>query len=105
MTGTCNGFVYSIGGAILDLDEPSRVLYRCSDFLITPEEWYEERGFVPNVCFPCATLQDAETGRIAIYYGAADTYVGLAFTQVDTLAAYIKAHDAASAEDRSAGRR
>lgn len=105
VTGTCNGFVYSIGGAILDLDEPSKVLYRCSDFLITPEEWYEERGFVPNVCFPCATLQDAETGRIAICYGAADTYVGLAFTQVDTLTAYIKAHDAASAEDRSAGRR
>lgn len=105
VTGTCNGYVYSIGGAILDRDEPSKVLYRCSDFLITPEEWYEERGFVPNVCFPCATLQDADTGRIAIYYGAADTYVGLSFAEVDSLVDYIKMHDAASAEDRAVGRR
>lgn len=49
VTGTCNGFVYSIGGAILDIDDPSKVLYRCRNFLLTPEEWYEERGFVPNV--------------------------------------------------------
>ena len=75
VTGTCNGFVYSIGGAILDRDEPSKVLYRCGNFLLTPEMWYEERGFVPNVCFPCATLQDKDTGRIAIYYGCADSYV------------------------------
>ena len=54
VTGTCNGYVYSIGGAILDIDNPSVVKYRCSTFLLTPEEWYEERGFVPNVAFPCA---------------------------------------------------
>ena len=93
MTGTCNGFVYSIGGAILDRDEPSKVLYRCSDFLLTPEAEYEEQGFVPNVCFPCATLQDAATGRIALYYGCADSYVGLAFTTADEVVDYIKAHD------------
>nr|WP_325257945.1 glycoside hydrolase family 130 protein [uncultured Oscillibacter sp.] len=92
VTGTCNGFVYSIGGAILDIDDPSKVLYRCENFLLTPEEWYEERGFVPNVCFPCATLQDAATGRIAVYYGCADSYVGLAFTTADDVIAYIKGH-------------
>ncbi len=105
VTGTCNGFVYSIGGAILDRDEPSRVLYRCGNFLLTPEEWYEERGFVPNVCFPCATLQDSVTGRIALYYGAADTYVSLAFTDVDTVVDYIKANDAADFADHELGRR
>lgn len=92
VTGTCNGFVYSIGGAILDRDDPSRVLYRSRDFLLTPEEWYEERGFVPNVCFPCAALADGDTGRIAVYYGCADSYVGLAFTTADEVTAYIKAH-------------
>ena len=51
VSGTCNGYVYSIGGAILDKENPSIVKYRCTDFLLTPEEWYEERGFVPNVCF------------------------------------------------------
>ncbi len=103
VTGTCNGLVYSIGAAILDKDQPSKVLYRCSNFLLTPEEWYEERGFVGNVLFPCATLQDADTGRIAIYYGAADTYVGIAFTQVDELVEYIKEHTEVVGDDDQIG--
>ena len=81
-----------MGAAILDIDEPSRVLYRCENHLLTPEEPYETTGFVPNVVFPCATLQDGETGRIAIYYGAADTNVGLAFTTADDVVTYIKEH-------------
>ena len=89
VTGTCNGLVYSIGGAILDIDNPSKVLYRCENFLLTPEEWYEERGFVPNVCFPCATIHDSESGKIALYYGCADSYVGLAFTKLDEIVDYI----------------
>lgn len=105
VTGTCNGYVYSIGGAILDIDEPSRVKYRCQTFLLTPEEWYEERGFVPNVAFPCATLQDADTGRIAIYYGAADSYVGLAFTTLEEVVGYIKENSVTTAEDEEIGLR
>ena len=89
----------------LDRDEPSRVLHRCSTFLLTPETDYEERGFVPNVCFPCATLQDADTGRIAVYYGCADSYVGLAFTTADEVVDYIRSHDSAGPADRELGRR
>ncbi len=48
---------------------------------------------MPNVVFPCAALTDAETGRIAIYYGGADTVVALAFTTVDETVDFIKAHD------------
>lgn len=103
VSSTCNGFVYSIGGAILDIDNPSIVKYRCENFLLTPEEWYEERGFVPNVCFPCATLQDNDTGRIAIYYGAADTYVALAFTQIDLVVNYIKEHSKLTENDKEVG--
>ena len=105
VTGTCNGYVYSIGGASLDIDEPSVVKYRCDTFLLTPEEWYEEQGFVPNVTFPCATIHDAKSGRIAIYYGAADTYVALAFTKVDELVAYIKEHSVTTAADVECGRK
>jgi beta-1,4-mannooligosaccharide/beta-1,4-mannosyl-N-acetylglucosamine phosphorylase len=90
VSGTCNGFVYSIGAAILDIDNPSKVLYRTRDYLMTPEKDYEVSGFVPNVTFPCATLHDAETGRIAIYYGAADTCLGIAYAEVDELVNYIK---------------
>lgn len=90
VTGTCNGYVYSMGAAILDINDPAIVKYRSEEFILTPEEWYEERGFVGNVVFPCATLHDAETGRIAIYYGAADSYVGLAFTTVDEIVQFVK---------------
>lgn len=105
VTGTCNGFVYSIGGAILDIDHPSIVKYRCENFLLTPQEWYEERGFVPNVTFPCATIHDSRSGRIAIYYGAADTYVGLAFTTAEEIIAYIREHSVVREADQEIGRR
>ena len=55
------------------------------------------------MCFPCATLQDPDTGRIAIYYGAADTYLALAFTEIDPLVDYIKAHSDVSPTDAEAG--
>jgi beta-1,4-mannooligosaccharide/beta-1,4-mannosyl-N-acetylglucosamine phosphorylase len=103
VTQTCNGYVYSMGAAILDHREPSRVKYRSKCFIMTPEEWYEERGFVNNVVFPCATLQDAATGRIAIYYGAADTYVGIAYTTVDELVAFIIENNEAIREDGEIG--
>ncbi|MBR1874703.1 MAG: glycoside hydrolase family 130 protein [Eubacterium sp.] len=103
VSGTCNGYVYSIGGAILDIDNPSIVKYRCENFLLTPETEYEERGFVPNVCFPCATLQDAATGRIALYYGAADSYVGLAFTELESVVDYIKEHSVLTEADTEIG--
>jgi beta-1,4-mannooligosaccharide/beta-1,4-mannosyl-N-acetylglucosamine phosphorylase len=90
VTGTANGFVYSMGGAILDLDDPSIVKYRCKNFLLTPTAPYEEVGFVPNVIFPCSALYDEKTGRIAIYYGAADSYIGLAFTKLDEVMQYVK---------------
>ncbi len=105
VTQTCNGYVYSIGGAILDIDEPSKVKYRCNNYLLTPEEWFEERGFVPNVTFPCATLHDPETGRIAVYYGAADSYVGLAFGYLDEIIDYIKDNSKTTNDDTEIGRR
>jgi len=103
VSGTCNGYVYSMGACILDLENPSVVKYRCENYVLTPEEWYEEKGFVSNVVFPCATLMDAESGKIAIYYGAADSYVGMAFTTVDTIVEYIKTHDGTNEDDRDFG--
>ncbi|MFV0504456.1 MAG: glycoside hydrolase family 130 protein [Lachnospirales bacterium] len=87
---SCNGFVYSYGAAILDIDKPWIVKYRLKPYLMSPQEYYECVGDVPNVVFPCAALTDAETGRIAIYYGCADTVTGLAFAKVDELVDYIK---------------
>jgi len=89
---SCNGFVYSAGAALLDIDEPWKVMYRTAPYILSPQELYECVGDVPNVVFPCAALFDAPTGRITIYYGAADTVTGLAYTQVDELIEFVKAN-------------
>ena len=87
---SCNGFVYSFSAALLDLDEPWKVLKRGRDYLINPVEFYECVGDVPNVCFPCANLCDADTGRLAIYYGCADTHTALCFTTVDMVMDFLE---------------
>ncbi|MDR1532024.1 MAG: glycoside hydrolase family 130 protein [Clostridiales bacterium] len=87
---TCNGFVYRIGCALLDLDEPWKVLLRSKNYILGPQEIYECVGDVPNVTFPCAALTDADTGRIALYYGCADTVTSVAFTTIDELVDYMK---------------
>ena len=87
---SCNGFVYSMGAALLDIDKPWKVIARSRPYILSPQKDYECVGDVPNVVFPCAALHDAQTGKIAIYYGCADTVTGLAFTYVDQLIDYIK---------------
>lgn len=87
---TCNGFVYSMGAALLEINEPWKVKYRTKPYILSPQMDYECVGDVPNVAFPCAALHDPATGRIAIYYGGADTVVCMAFTMVDELVEYIK---------------
>lgn len=89
---SCNGFVYSIGGALLDREEPWKVLYRTEPYLLAPWELYECVGDVPNVIFPCAMLADSGTGRLAVYYGGADTVVCVAFAMVDDLVCFIRDH-------------
>lgn len=98
----CNSYVYSMGAAILDREQPSKVLYRCKNFLLAPQQPYEVSGFVPNVVFPCGILHDDKTGRIALYYGCADTCIGLAFTTVDEILEYIKANNALGEHDNEA---
>ncbi|MFW5998830.1 MAG: glycoside hydrolase family 130 protein [Halanaerobiaceae bacterium] len=87
---SCNGFVYSVGAAILDREKPWEVKYRSKPYILSPKKDYECVGDVPNVVFPCAALTDADTGRIAIYYGGADTVTCLAYTKVDKLIKFIK---------------
>ena len=87
---TCNGFVYRMGAALLDLNEPWKVIARSKNYIMAPWEQYECMGDVPNVVFPCAALHDKESGKIAIYYGCADTVTGLAFTTVERLLDYVK---------------
>jgi beta-1,4-mannooligosaccharide/beta-1,4-mannosyl-N-acetylglucosamine phosphorylase len=87
---SCNGFVYSLGGALLDLEQPWKVIHRTRSYLLNPREPYECVGDVPNVVFPCAALCDPPTRRLAIYYGGADTVTCLAFARFDELMHFIE---------------
>jgi len=87
---SCNGFVYSMGAALLDLEKPWKVIYRSSSYLLSPQKDYECVGDVPNVVFPCAALHDKPTGKIAIYYGGADTVTCLAFCKIDEVLTFLK---------------
>lgn len=87
---TCNGFVYRIGAMLLDLDEPWKVIHDGPGFLFGPEAPYEVTGMVPNVTFPCAVLQEKGSDRIAVYYGAADTHIALAFGHLNEILAFAK---------------
>jgi len=80
----CNGFIYSVGAALLDLEQPWKVLYRTRPYILSPEEDYERVGDVPNVVFPCAATVD-DDGMLTLYYGAADTYVCAAFARLDDI--------------------
>ncbi len=87
---SCNGFVYSMGAALLDLEQPWRVLGRAPDYLLSPQAVYEQVGDVPNVVFPCSALVDRDADRVAIYYGAADTVVALAFGHLSELVRFAR---------------
>lgn len=85
--------VYQAGAVLLDLADPSQVIARTRSNILEPREPYELAGQVPNVVFPSGMIVDEydEQGyarpesRVLVYYGAADTCVGLATTTVGEL--------------------
>ena len=87
---SCNGFVYSMGAALLDLDEPWKVIARSQDYLLSPQVPYEQVGDVANVAFPCAALVDEVGDRLTIYYGGADTVVCMAHGRLSEVVAFVR---------------
>jgi beta-1,4-mannooligosaccharide/beta-1,4-mannosyl-N-acetylglucosamine phosphorylase len=87
---SCNGYVYSMSAALMDLDQPWKTIARAEPYMLSPQMLYECVGDVPNVTFPCAAIADVDTNRLAIYYGAADTVTALAFTKVNELVQWVK---------------
>lgn len=82
---TVSGSLYRVGLALLDRDEPTRVLRRLPNWVFAPFAPYERSGDIPNVVFPCGLLHDAATGEVRLYYGAADDSICLATAQLDDL--------------------
>ena len=94
-THLASACIYQAGVALLALDDPSKVLARSRDNILEPREPYEMAGQVPNVVFPSGMIVEGydEQGfahtdsRALIYYGAADTSVGLATATIGELLA------------------
>ena len=74
---------YKIGAMLLDLNDPSKVLYRSRHPLLEPEEWYETTGIKPGIAYPCGAV--VMEGNLIVYYGAADNVICAATIKLDTL--------------------
>ncbi len=68
----CTTREYSVGAALLDRDEPWKVLHCTKHPILYPEADYELRGLVEHVCFPCSMIV-ADDETVLVHYGAADT--------------------------------
>jgi len=68
--------IYRLGAALLDLEEPHRVIGRARRWLLSPRTQYERTGDAPNVIFSCGGF--VREGVLWIYYGAADDSICLA---------------------------
>ncbi len=78
--------IYRLGGALLDLDEPHRLIKRTRRWLLSPQEPYERTGDAPNVVFASGGF--VRNGVLWVYYGAADSSICLARAKLsDVLAA------------------
>ena len=86
-TGAHEGRVYRLGLALLDRDQPGRVLRRTRDWVFGPREAYEQRGDVDHVVFPCGWTLEGDDLRV--YYGAADTRVALAHGRLSEVLSYL----------------
>ncbi|MBI2809688.1 MAG: hypothetical protein HYX67_02495 [Candidatus Melainabacteria bacterium] len=84
--GSKGMFKYQSGLAVFDKTDPTKLLYRSSKPIFSPETpWEIENSSstvhqVPNVVFPQGIVPDGKNGYL-VYYGAADSYVGLAHTK------------------------
>jgi len=85
---TASGAIYRLGLALLDLDDPCKVIVRSDEWVFGPKEDYEMFGDVNQVVFPCGwILQDDE---IRMYYGGGDTCLALATANLSELLTWLK---------------
>jgi predicted GH43/DUF377 family glycosyl hydrolase len=87
---TVSGSIYRLGLALLDLENPAKVLHRSDEWVFGPTVQHERFGDVNDVVFPTGTVLDEKTGSLKMYYGAADSCIALATADIGELLEYIK---------------
>lgn len=91
---TAAGAIYRVGAALLDRDDPARVTSRGRGWLLSPDAACERTGDVGNVVFPCGWVTANDGDTVRIYYGAADTSIGMATARISALIAWLKGEKA-----------
>ncbi len=86
---TAAGSIYRIGAALLDREDPTKVIRRSDEWVFSPQEAYERVGDVGEVVFSCGWVRDDD--RIRLYYGAADTAIAMAEASLNELLSYLTA--------------
>jgi predicted GH43/DUF377 family glycosyl hydrolase len=89
---TAAGAIYRLGLALFDLQTPELCLKRGDEWIFGPREPYEVHGDVDNVVFPCGYTIAPDDDTIHLYYGAADSSIGLATGSVRGLLAWLEGH-------------
>ncbi len=79
---------YRVGVALLDLNDPTKVIARGKDWVMEPEHDYEIEGYYKGCVFPTGNVIVDDT--LYVYYGGADKYIGLATCSVTDLLEYLK---------------
>jgi predicted GH43/DUF377 family glycosyl hydrolase len=79
---------YRVGIALLDLNDPAKIIARDPNWIMEPEHDYEMEGFYNGCVFPTGNVIVDDT--LFVYYGAADKYVGLATCSVSDLLNHLK---------------
>lgn len=75
--------LFGVEAALLDINNPLKVIARTDAPILTPDEYYEKIGLVPNVVFPSGALIKGK--QLNLYYGAADTTCCLASIELPSL--------------------
>lgn len=89
---TAAGALYRVGLALYDLERPDVCLLRGDHWVFGPEQPYELFGDVGNVVFPCGFTIGDDEDTINLYYGAADTCIGLATSSITGLLDWLDRH-------------
>jgi len=87
---TAAGAIYRVGLALLDPEQPWKVIRRSDEWVLAPRAPYERLGDVPDVVFPTGAILDRNANEFRLYYGAADSTVGLALADPQEFIEYIK---------------
>ncbi|MBI2980451.1 MAG: hypothetical protein HYY41_06480 [Chloroflexi bacterium] len=96
-----NGKVYyCVSAALLDIDQPWRVIARRKTHLLEPEMPYEKEGQVANVVFPCGAV--VINGQLFVYYGGADSVIGVASMKLSELLESLLSESGISSKEKPA---